>query len=106
MKLSDRDIAIDLLCSAKHGIEDLTRAGLESSNPRLRQTLRQMRDQAEDAQEKLGQVAMKNRWYLPSSPADQNVTHKVASFFAGDVGQGETQPGATGYREPPRAPLG
>ncbi len=87
MNLSEKDIAGDVLTMAKHGVIDLTWAALECSNPRLRNTLRQMRDQSEKAQEKMAQIASGHRWYLPSEPVDHRSVARVQSHYAeGGVG--------------------
>jgi len=99
VKLNDKDIAGDILSMCKHGIADVTKAALECSNPRLRQTLRQMRDQEEQAHEQITQMAVANRWYLPSEPADHRVIGRVENYFTQGAVPYAGPPGVTGYRE-------
>ncbi len=78
--LNDKDIANIVLEETKHTIEDLTRAGLESSG-NLKQTLIQMRDQCEQSQERLAQLATQKGWYQPAAPASPQDVQSVAGFL-------------------------
>jgi hypothetical protein len=99
VKLNDKDIAGDILSMCKHGIVEVTKAALECSNPRLRQTLRQMRDQEEQAHEQITRMAVANRWYLPSEPADHRVIGRIENYFTQGAVPYAGAPGVTGYRE-------
>jgi len=83
VELNDREIASDVMCTFKHGVEELTRAAMECSNERLRQTLRQARDDDERALHEVSRMSSANRWYLPSPPADHQDVREVRSFFTG-----------------------
>lgn len=85
--LNDKDIANIVLDATKHSIEDLTKAGLESSG-NLKQTLIQMRNQCEQSQDRLAQLAMQKGWYKPAAPANPQDVQAVASF----LGSGLTEP--------------
>ena len=54
--LRDQDIALDFLFGVKASILDLTRAAVEAENPRLKQMLIQMRNQAEQSHEEIYQI--------------------------------------------------
>jgi len=110
MNLNDKDIANDILESSKHGISDLTKVGLECSNQRLRQTLRQMRDQDEKSHEKFTQMAVQNQWYLPSSKAEHAECRRVEQFLTAGGRTGIGPETTAGYGTPheyqePRPPL-
>lgn len=112
MKLEDKDMAGDVLSMIKHDIEEHTKAALECSNVRLRQTLRRMRDQAERAQDEIAQIAMTNQWYLPSSAADHSDCQRVENFYAAgatprvQAGAGPVRAGVRPGPEPGEPPLG
>lgn len=55
--LRDQDIALDFLFGVKASILDLTRAAVEAENPRLKQMLIQMRNQAEQSHEEIYQIS-------------------------------------------------
>ena len=78
--LNEKDIANIVLESTKHSIEDLTKASLESSG-NLKQTLIQMRNQCEQSQERLAQLAIQKGWYMPAAPANQQDIQTVANFL-------------------------
>ncbi len=53
----------------------------QSENPQLKQTLKQMRNKTETAQEQLYQIAREKAYYVPASKAtDEEVAH-VKSLF-------------------------
>ena len=78
--LNDRDIANLALINVKRSIMDLTRAGMESSG-NLRQTLIQMRNDCEQLQDRLGQLAIGKGWYMPATPAGQSEKQQIVDFF-------------------------
>lgn len=78
--MTDKDIANTVLEATKHSIEDLTKASLESSG-NLKQTLVQMRNQCEQSQEHLAQLAIQKGWYQPAAPANQQDVQTVANFL-------------------------
>ena len=48
----------------------------QSENPQLKQTLKQMRNKAETAQEQLYQIAREKAYYVPATKAtDEEVAH-------------------------------
>jgi len=78
--LNDRDIALFVLDHSKHGIEDLTKANMECSG-NLKQTLTQMRNQCEQSQAQLSQMAIQKQWYQPAAPANPQDIQSVAQFY-------------------------
>lgn len=100
MTLDDKSMAMDALAMCKHGVECLTKAAMECTNERLRQTLLEMRNQEEKSQDKISRVAVTNNWYLTSSPAPHDQVRRIHTFYAtGTVGGPAASPGAGGYRE-------
>ena len=79
--LHDKQIALDCLMSAKSDVVSLTQAVLECSNQNLRQTLIQMRNQAEQDQQEIYHIAERTGGYLSSAPADHQLINRVNSFY-------------------------
>jgi len=104
--ITDKEMALDALESTKTGCVELTRAATECSNPSLRQTFMQLRDNVEQMQNQIHQIAEQRGWYMPASPADTGEVQRVRSAFtggaaagtqAGGLGQGAQQQSATQY---------
>lgn len=53
----------------------------QSENPQLKQTLKQMRNKAETAQEQIYQIAREKSYYVPSAKASQEEIEHVKSLF-------------------------
>lgn len=53
----------------------------QSENPQLKQTLKQMRNKAETAQEQIYQLAREKAYYVPASKATQEEIEHVKSLF-------------------------
>ena len=53
----------------------------QSENPQLKQTLKQMRNKAETAQEQLYQLAREKAYYVPASKAAEEEIAHVKSLF-------------------------
>lgn len=98
MNFSDKDIASDLMAMCKHAAQDLTRVAAECSNENLRRTIRQMRDQGEQAHNQLTNITVRNNWYLPAAPADHQEVRRVESFYARGGEYQTPAPGGYGYR--------
>ncbi|NLV92486.1 MAG: spore coat protein [Firmicutes bacterium] len=72
-----RDMVMDALSCVKHEIIDYTKAAQEASNQNVRQAFLQIRNQAEQMQLQLAEIAMENGWYVPSPPADPTVVQQT-----------------------------
>ncbi|MFZ5641174.1 MAG: spore coat protein [Bacillota bacterium] len=83
--LQDKQMAIDCLEMKKHGAVELTKAAAECSNTQLRQTLMQMRNSCEQAQQEIAQIATTKGWYLPAGNADQQEISRVKGFYQNEV---------------------
>ena len=53
----------------------------QTENPQLKQTLKQMRNKTETAQEQLYQIAREKSYYVPADKASQEETAHVRSLF-------------------------
>ncbi len=81
--LNDKDYANLTLEMTKHQVEDFTRAAMEASG-NLRQAFLQIRNQCEQMQERLAQLAMSRGWYKPAAPADpQDIQSVMQAVGAG-----------------------
>lgn len=78
--LTDKDLANLALETIKHSVEDLTKAAMESSG-NLRQTFLQLRNQCEQSQERLAQLATAKGWYMPAAQANPQDIQNVAQFY-------------------------
>lgn len=54
---------------------------LETSNPQLKQMLKQMRNQCETTQEEIYQIARSKQYYVPAEQAKQDEVAHVKSLF-------------------------
>jgi spore coat protein CotF len=59
---TEREMVLDALQISKAGAVELTQAATEASNPALRQTLLQMRNNCEQSQQQIGQFAQSKRY--------------------------------------------
>ncbi len=80
--LSDKDIASDALDMMKHSTAGTLKACLESSNPKLRQTLMQLVTEGEKSQFQMFELAAERQWYLPASQAGQEEIQRIKEFYA------------------------
>lgn len=70
--ISDKDIVSDLLKDSKFSIHSLTMALSESSNPQLRDMLKNYLNAAIDKHFQLSDLAASKNWYNPAlAPLDQ-----------------------------------
>ncbi len=79
--LQDRDMASDALEMTKVHAGELTKAAGECTNKQLKQTFIQMRNQVEQSQELIAQLATQKGWYMPAAPADRQEINRVKSFL-------------------------
>lgn len=73
----------DILSGTKASIDMYTRAITECSNPQLRSTLQQLRDEAEQLQYQLYQIAEQKGYYVPAPSADSQDIQQVKSGLTG-----------------------
>ncbi|HEX3046705.1 MAG TPA: spore coat protein [Bacillota bacterium] len=84
---TDREMTLDALEVIKTGSVAFTQAATEVSNPNLRQTILQMRNQCEQVQQQLGQLAQSNNYYMPAPPAPTQDIAKITQFLVQSVHQ-------------------
>lgn len=70
--MQEREILLDLLSGTKHSINCYTNAIMEGSNQQLRSTLQTLRDEAEQMQHQLYQMAEQKGYYHSAPGANQN----------------------------------
>lgn len=93
--MQERDIVNDLLGGTKASINCYTTAIMECSNQQLRSTLQTLRNEAEQMQYQLYQMAEKKGYYMPAPPADQNDINKIKTTLTSAVSNatsGNTNP--------------
>ncbi len=78
---TEREMTLDTLDITKTGIVELTQAATECSNPALRQTILQMRNQYEQSQQQIGQLAQTLQYYIPAPPANPQDISLVSQFL-------------------------
>lgn len=92
--MQDRDMVNDILAGTKSSINVYTHAIMETSNQQLRNTLIQLRDEAEKMQYQIYQMAEQKGWYMPAPQADQTDVNKIKSTLSSEVStMNTTSPG-------------
>jgi spore coat protein CotF len=84
---TDREMTLDLLDSTKTGSVEFTKAATETSNPALRQTILQIRNQCEQSQQLIGQYAQSKNFYMPAPPAPYQDISTITQFLEQSVSQ-------------------
>ena len=77
--MKDQDMVNDILNGTKHSIDTYTKAIQECSNQTLRSELQTLRDEAEQMQYQIYQMAEQKGWYMPAPPANQNDIQTIKS---------------------------
>ncbi|GEM_PF-2093797 len=85
--IRDREMVLDCLESCKIDSVRFTEAANESSDPNLRQTLKQLRDQVENSHQEVFQIASQHGWYQNPSPANPQEVQRIRNHFAGGTTQ-------------------
>lgn len=85
--MQEREILLDLLSGTKHSINCYTNAIMEGSNQQLRSTFQTLRDEAEQMQYQLYQMAEQKGYYHSAPGANQNdIQHIKQSLTNGMPG--------------------
>ncbi|MGE5481525.1 MAG: spore coat protein [Bacteroidota bacterium] len=79
--MQDKDIAMDMLNTAKMGIQSFTMASIESATPQLRQLFLNLRNQCEQTQWQLFEMAKANNWYQVPPQADPQYMNQLAQNY-------------------------
>jgi spore coat protein CotF len=77
--MQEKDMVSDILCGTKSSIDSYTKAITECANQQLRGTLQQLRNEAEQFQYQLFQIAEQKGYYTPAPPANSNDVQQVKS---------------------------
>lgn len=93
--LQDKDIASDVLDMTKHQSIEYTRAALECSNARIRDTMLQFAQECIQDHWSIYELAERNGWYLPAGPADQQEIQRITQHFQPTVQNMTRQPVTT-----------
>lgn len=89
--MQEREILLDLLSGAKHSVNCYTTAIMEGSNQQLRSTFQTLRDEAEQMQYQLYQMAEQKGYYHSAPGANQNdIQHIKQSLTNGMTGNTNT----------------
>ncbi len=91
--LNEPSIALDTLESEKHIVKDLTNAIVETGNQNLKETLKQMRNQAEQDHHEIYKIAEQNGWYMAAANASQQNISQFNDFFRHNIQNQNNQPG-------------
>lgn len=83
--MQDREIINDLLGGTKASINCYTTAIVECSNQQLRSTLQTLRNEAEQFQYQLYQMAEQKGYYMPAPEAQQNDIQKIKTGLTAAV---------------------
>ncbi len=90
--MSEREMVNDVLTGTKASMSDYTTAIAECNNKSLKNALIQLRAEAEQFQEQLGQIATQKGYY-PSSP---NASAQVKQQVKSELSKGMSGAGFTG----------
>lgn len=93
--MQDRDIVNDLLGGTKASINCYTVGIVECSNQQLRNTFKTLRDEAEQMQYQLYQMAEQKGYYMPAPPAAPNDIQKIKSSFSSAMNNSNTNVNST-----------
>ena len=89
--MRDQDIVNDVLNGTKASINTYTSAIQECVNPKLRSTLQTLRDEAEQMQYQIFQMAEQKGWYMPAPEANQNDIQKIKSGLSSSAQSSSNQ---------------
>lgn len=83
--MQERDIVNDLLSGTKASIDSYTKAIQECSNQQLRSTLQTLRNEAEQMQYQLYQMAEQKGYYVPAPPASKNDVNHIKTTLTSAI---------------------
>lgn len=90
--MNESIIALDTLSAEKHMVKDLTHAISETSNQNLKETLKQIRNRAEQSHHQIYQIAEQNGWYMPAGSADSRQINNFHQFFQQNLNRENEHP--------------
>lgn len=83
--MQDQDMVNDILAGTKASISTYTTAITECSNQQLRSTLQTLRNEAEQIQYQLYQMAEQKGYYMPAPPASQNDIQQIKNSLTSSM---------------------
>lgn len=83
--MKDQDMVNDILAGTKASISTYTTAITECSNQQLRSTLQTLRNEAEQIQYQLYQMAEQKGYYMPAPPANQNDVQQIKNSLTSSM---------------------
>jgi hypothetical protein len=84
MKMQEKAMVADALNSINSSLKTYTDMISQTENQQLRSTLQQMRNEAEQSQYELYQIAKNKNYYKPAGQASQNEINELKSTFSGN----------------------
>jgi spore coat protein CotF len=84
--MQERDIVNDILAGTKASINTYTTAIMECSNHQLRSTLQTLRNEAEQMQYQLYQMAEQKGYYTPAPAANKNDVNQIKTTLSSAAG--------------------
>ena len=97
--MNEKALVVDTLMGINGELRTFEDYITQSENPQLKQTLKQLRNECEMAQEKMYQVARQHNYYVPAQKATQEACIGAAADFVqgaefGVAGLGSGRTGA------------
>lgn len=86
--MQEKDMVNDILSGTKASIDSYTKAIQECSCQQLRGTLKQLRDEAEQMQYQLYQIAEQKGYYQPAGNAPQSEVSKIKNTLTSAISSG------------------
>ncbi len=88
--MQEKDMVNDILSGTKASIDSYTKSIQECSCQQLRGTLKQLRDEAEQMQYQLYQLAEQKGYYQPAGSAPQNEINKIKNTLTSAINEGSS----------------
>lgn len=90
--MQEKDMVNDIIAGSKASIDFYTKAIQECSNQQLRSTFQTLRNEAEQLQYQLYQIAQQKGYYVPASPANKQEVNQVkTTLISGANSQSQMQ---------------
>ncbi len=83
--MQEKDMVNDILSGTKASIDCYTKAIQECSSQQLRSTLQNLRNEAEQMQYQLYQIAEQKGYYVPAPPANKNDVNQVKTTLTNSL---------------------
>ncbi len=84
--MRDQDMVNDILSGTKASINTYTTAITECSSEELRSTLQTLRNEAEQLQYQLYQMAEQKGYYMPAPPASKSDIDQIKNSLSSSMG--------------------